>query len=389
MKKKICFVILSRANYGSIKSVMMAVKKDKNFIFQLILGASAVLKKFGNVNEEILKDGFKVNEYLDFQSAELSLESMSKTVGLGLVGLSSLLKKLQPNFVVTVGDRYETMSTAIASTYMNIPLIHTMGGERTGTLDESVRHSISKLAHLHFVANQDSKIRLSKMGERTDSIFNVGCPRIDTVKKALKNYTRKSLFESINKIGVGDEIKQTENVIVLSQHPVTSEFKSSIKNYEQTVKAISKLNDHNFKIVWLWPNSDAGSDEISGYIRKLREKKIIRNVRFITNISPDKYFQLLKESICIVGNSSSAIREGAFIGVPAVNIGTRQKTRLKGKNVINVRYDHKEIFNALKLQIKKRSYKSSNIYGDGQSASKIIKILKKIKKIDTQKLNKY
>ena len=119
---------------------------------------------------------------------------MSKTVGLGLVGLSSLLKKLQPNFVVTVGDRYETMSTAIASTYMNIPLIHTMGGERTGTLDESVRHSISKLAHLHFVANQDSKIRLSKMGERTDSIFNVGCPRIDTVKKALKNYTRKSLF---------------------------------------------------------------------------------------------------------------------------------------------------------------------------------------------------
>ena len=117
----------------------------------------------------------------------------------------------------------------------------------------------------------------------------------------------------------------------MSQHPVTSEFKSSIKNYEQTVKAISKLNDHNFKIVWLWPNSDAGSDEISGYIRKLREKKIIRNVRFITNISPDKYFQLLKESICIVGNSSSAIREGAFIGVPAVNIGTRQKHDLREK----------------------------------------------------------
>ena len=202
MKKKICFVILSRANYGSIKSVMKAIQKDKKFDFQLIVGASAVLKKFGSANKEIRKDGFKINEYLDFQSAELSLESMSKTVGLGLVGLSSLLKKLKPDFVLTVGDRYETMATAIASTYMNIPLIHTMGGERTGTLDESVRHSISKLAHLHFVANNESKKRLIKMGERSNRIFNVGCPRIDTVRKALRSYTRKNLLKAINKVGV-------------------------------------------------------------------------------------------------------------------------------------------------------------------------------------------
>ena len=389
MKKKICFVILSRANYGSIKSVMMAIQKDKKFDFQLIVGASAVLKKFGSANKEIRKDGFKINEYLDFQSAELSLESMSKTVGLGLVGLSSLLKKLKPDFVLTVGDRYETMATAIASTYMNIPLIHTMGGERTGTLDESVRHSISKLAHLHFVANNESKKRLIKMGERSNRIFNVGCPRIDTVRKALKSYTRKNLLKTINKVRVGDKVKVNEDIIVLSQHPVTSEFEASTKNYEKTVNAILKLKNNNIKIVWLWPNSDAGSDEISGFIRKFREKKLKTNIRFITNISPDKYFQLLNESVCIVGNSSSAIREGAFIGVPAVNIGTRQKTRIRGKNVIDVNYDEAEIYRAIKLQLNKKPYKSSNLYGNGKSAQKIIKILKKIKKVDTQKLNRY
>ena len=166
------------------------------------------------------------------------------------------------------------MATAIASTYMNIPLIHTMGGERTGTLDESVRHSISKLAHLHFVANNESKKRLIKMGERSNRIFNVGCPRIDTVRKALKSYTRKNLLKTINKVGVGDKVKVNEDIIVLSQHPVTSEFEASTKNYEKTVNAILKLKNNNIKIVWLWPNSDAGSDEISGFIRKFREKKI-------------------------------------------------------------------------------------------------------------------
>ena len=227
------------------------------------------------------------------------------------------------------------------------------------------------------------------MGERSNRIFNVGCPRIDTVRKALKSYTRKNLLKTINKVGVGDKVKVNEDIIVLSQHPVTSEFEASTKNYEKTVNAILKLKNNNIKIVWLWPNSDAGSDEISGFIRKFREKKLKTNIRFITNISQDKYFQLLNESVCIVGNSSSAIREGAFIGVPAVNIGTRQKTRIRGKNVIDVNYDEAEIYRAIKLQLNKKPYKSSNLYGNGKSAQKIIKILKKIKKVDTQKLNRY
>ena len=389
MIKKICFVILSRANYGSIKSLMKAVQKNKKFKIQVIAGASAVIKKFGEVHKEIKKDGFKIDDYLDFQSAQLNLNSISKTVGTGTVALSKSFEKLKPDFILTVGDRYETMSTAIASTYMNIPLIHTMGGERTGTLDESVRHSISKLAHLHFVANIDAKKRLIKMGEKSKNIFNVGCPRIDIVKKAIKKYSKTKLIKKLNQIGVGEKIEQNDKLIVISQHPVTSEFNKSLKNYKQTILAVNKLNLDGYKIIWLWPNADPGSDEISGFIRTLREKGSTKKVRFITNMSPENYFQLLKECKCIIGNSSSAIREGAFIGVPAVNIGTRQMTRLISKNVTNVNYNQNSIYKAIKYQIKKKSYKSSKIYGDGNAANKIIRILKKIKKIDIQKLNTY
>ena len=388
MKKKICFVILSRAHYGSTKAIMKQAKKDNYFKVQVVVGASAILKKFGEVDKEIKKDGFKIDQYLDFQSARLDLLSMPQTVGLGLMSLSNAFKELKPDYVLTVGDRYETMATAIASTYMNIPLLHTMGGERTGTLDESVRHAISKLAHLHFVANHDSKKRLVKMGERNKDIFNVGCPRIDTVKEALKNYSRSSLIKKLNNIGVGKKIKTADDFIVLSQHPVTSEFEDSMKNYKMTVDAINKFSG-KFKIIWLWPNADAGSDDISGVIRQYREKNYNKNIRYITNMSPEIYFQLLNECRCLVGNSSSAIREGAFIGVPAINIGTRQSSRLKSKNTINASYNVDKIYKSLKIQIKKSKYKSSNIYGNGNAAKKIISTLKKLKKINIQKLNSY
>ena len=208
--KKICFVILSRANYGSIKSVMMEMKNNSNFKVQVVTGASAVLKKFGAVDSIIKKDGFKIVQNLDFQNMNSNLNSMSKTVGLGIIELSSAFKKLNPDYVLTVGDRYETMATALSAIYLNIPLIHTMGGERTGSIDESIRHAITKLSHIHFVSNLDSKKRLIKMGENSKTIFNVGCPRIDIVKKTLSNYSKKNFFDELNSLGVGCNIKLKE-----------------------------------------------------------------------------------------------------------------------------------------------------------------------------------
>lgn len=389
MKKKVCFVILSRANYGSIKSLMHEIKRDNEFRLQIVVGASAILDKFGNVKDVIKKDGFKIDANLDFQSSNLTLSSMSDTVGKGIIQISEVFKLIKPDFVFTVGDRYETMATALSSIFLNIPLCHTMGGERTGTIDESIRHSISKLAHFHFVSNEDSRLRLIKMGERKNKIFNVGCPRIDTVKKILTNYSKKKLIDTLNSLGVGSKIELSDKLIIFSQHPVTSEVNRNRQNFKETLKAIEMTKD-KFKIIYLWPNSDPGSDEIATEVRQLREKNNLKslNFRFIINMSPEIYFQLMNEAELIIGNSSSAIREGAYIGIPAIDIGTRQLTRIVAKNVIRVNYNRKKIFKAILKQVGKK-YKTSNIYGNGEAAKKIINILKRINKVDIQKLNTY
>lgn len=388
MKKKIkniCFCVLSRANYGSIKSLMMEVKKNKKFIFQLIVGASALTDKQGKCVDQIKKDGFKVDYNVEMNISDDTPSSMVQTVGIGLLKLPEIFQKIRPDLVFIVGDRYEVMTAAIAATYMNIPLAHIMGGEVTGTIDESIRHSITKLAHLHFVSNPDSYQRVLKLGEPKKNIFNVGCPRIDVAKEEItKKPNTDKLKEFINSNGVGDQINLDEKFILLSQHPVTTEYEQTRKQINQTIKAIRQLK---IQTIILWPNSDAGNEEISKSFRLLREEKKLnlKKVRFFKNIPHLEYFNLLKICSCIVGNSSSPIREGAFIGVPAVNIGTRQNRRLKSFNVINVKNNFKEIKSAIIKQIKKGRYKSSNIYGSGNAASKIIKILERIKEINVQK----
>lgn len=387
-KTKICFVLLSRANYGSAKALMEEVKANKFFEIQIVVGASAVVKKFGQIDKLLKKDGFKINEILDFQNTNLTLNSMSKTVGFGLISISEAISKLKPDYVLTVGDRYETISTALASIHLNIPLIHTMGGERTGTLDESIRHSVSKLAHLHFVANNDAKQRLIKMGENKKYVYNVGCPRIDTVKKTIKNYSRSNLKKMINTTGVGAILYDLENIVILSQHSVTSEFESTKNNYSSTFEAVKEISK-KYKVLVFWPNADPGSDQISSFIRSYREKFELKNFRFISNLPSENYFQLMNEAKLIVGNSSSAIREGSFIGIPAINVGTRQQSRIMSKNVINVGYNKSDILKAISKQIKNGKFKSDFSYGRGDASKKILNIIKKIKKLNIQKLNAY
>ena len=180
--KKICFVIFSSANYNSIKSVILEAKRSKRFKVNVVVGASALQNKFGDVANRIVNDGIKIDFKIENQFSTSELSSMVKTTGLGMIELSDIFTKLSPDLVFTVGDRYETISTAITATYMNILVAHTMGGEVTGTLDESVRHAITKLSHLHFVANKDSMKRVMKLG-KPSHVFNVGCPRNDLLKR--------------------------------------------------------------------------------------------------------------------------------------------------------------------------------------------------------------
>ena len=263
-----------------------------------------------------------------------------------------------------------------------------MGGERTGTLDESIRHSVSKLAHLHFVANNDAKQRLIKMGENKKYVFNVGCPRIDTVKKTIKSYSKSNLIKIINTTGVGAILYDLENIVILSQHSVTSEFETTKNNYSSTFEAVKEISK-KYKVLVFWPNADPGSDQISSFIRSYREKFELKNFRFISNLPSENYFQLMNEAKLIVGNSSSAIREGSFIGIPAINVGTRQQSRIMSKNVINVGYNKFDILKAISKQIKNGKFKSNFSYGKGDASKKILKIIKKIKKLNIQKLNAY
>ena len=385
--KKICFVIFSSANYNSIKSVILEAKKNKRFKVFVIVGASALQNKFGDVAERILKDGIKIDYKIENQFSTSELSSMVKTTGLGMIELSDIFNKILPDIVFTVGDRYETMSTAITATYMNILVAHTMGGEVTGTLDESVRHAISKLSHLHFVANKDAMKRVIKLGEVPSHVYNVGCPRNDLLKNILNKKSFKKEFKYLSRKGVGDLdiLSQNDEYLVTLYHPVTTELD---KNEQAIINIVNATSKFNVKNIIIWPNSDRGSEQISKKLRTMREKNLLRNYKIFKNLPIEYYIPLIKNAKCLVGNSSSAIRDGAFIGIPAVNVGKRQNSRLTSKNVIQSSNAMWDIYKKIKIQYGKK-FKSSKLYGSGDTSKKILKILKKLKKFSTQKTITY
>jgi len=385
-KKRICIFIGSRANYSSIKSVMTAVKEDEDLELQLILGASAVLERFGNISKLIEQDGFKP-DFIFYNNIEgENPVTMAKSTGLGIIESSSILNNLKPDFVIIIGDRFEMMSVTIAAAYMNIKIAHTMGGEVTGTIDESIRHAITKFAHVHLVSNQDSKERVIKMGEMPNSVFNVGCPRLDLVKNELLNNTDNNLSSLFDKhYGVGGRLNLDDGFLLVSQHPVTTEYSESRFQIEETLSALNVLK---IPTIMLWPNIDAGSDEISKGIRTFREKYNPKWLHVFINLPISAYIHLMNKTLCLIGNSSSGLRDGAYIGTPVVNVGTRQNKRLRSNNVIQAGNNCNEILKGVNLQIKNGKYPSSDIYGDGESGIKIAKILKSID-LDLQKTINY
>ncbi len=381
MKKNICVVVNSRANYARIKTLLYKIYESKNLTLQLILGASGTLSRFGDLEKIILKDGFKITRKIYSIIEGENLETMAKSTGLGIIELSSIFSDIKPNFVMVIADRFENMSIAIAASYMNIPCIHTQGGEITGSIDESIRHSITKLSHIHFPSTVKAFNNIKKMGENPKNIYLTGCPSIDIAKSTL-NLKSKINFNK-KYFGIGCEIDFNKPYIVVLYHPVTTEYNLKNKNIKKIIGAISKIK---LQTVWLWPNIDAGANQITKTLRTYREENKINNIRFYKNFEPHDYLILLKNCSCLVGNSSSAIREGSFLGIPAVNIGNRQKGREHGKNLISVKDNKKSILKAIQIQIKKKKYKSEKIFGDGKSAEKMIKIINKLSpKFDIKK----
>lgn len=372
MKRKICVVVHSRANYGRIKSVMRAINNHSNLELQLLVGSSALLYRFGSVIDIIRGDGFKENAVVHSILEGETPTTMAKSTGMAITELATHFENLKPDIVVTVADRFETLSTAVAASYMNIALAHSQGGEVTGSIDESVRHAITKLAHIHFPATKRAKDYLLRMGEEKESVHLTGCPAIDLVAESDLNLP-KDLFQRTS--GVGDELTINKDYIIVLQHPVTTEFGSGFKQIQETLDAVHKVSKNGMQIVWLWPNVDAGSDDISKGIRMFRDREEAKNMHFYKNFTPEDYVLLLANASCIVGNSSSGLREGAFLGTPCVNIGSRQDGRERAANVIDVKYDSLEIISAIDHQLKHGHYTSSDLVGDGTAGKQIAEVL--------------
>jgi UDP-hydrolysing UDP-N-acetyl-D-glucosamine 2-epimerase len=370
--RKICIVVGSRANYSSIKSVMCAVRATPGLKLQLVVGASALLDRFGSVVDVIEADGFHPDAKVTMIVEGETPGTMAKSTGLGLLELPTIFGMLKPDVVVSVGDRFETMATAVAAAYMNIPLAHTMGGEISGTIDESIRHAVTKLSHLHFPANTAAAERIVRMGEDPATVHVVGCPRIDLVAEMARANGHLGSPDWLDREGVGAHITLDKPFLLVSQHPVTTEYGHG---EDQIVETLMALHDLQMPTIMLWPNADAGSEDISRGMRKFREHYRPEYIRFYKNFPIETYVKLMLSCACAVGNSSAPVREGSYIGVPTVNIGSRQQGRDRADNVSDVGYDRREIAAAVKKQLARGRYPSSPLYGDGGAGARIAKIL--------------
>ena len=365
--RKVCVVITARPSYSRIKTALEAIRAHPELELQLVVAASALLDRYGLASRVIEGDGFTIAARVYMVLEGENLTTMAKTTGLGMLELSTVFDNLRPDVVVSIADRYETMATAVAASFMNIPLAHVQGGEVTGSIDEKVRHAVTKLADLHLVSTAKAAERVVRMGELEEKVKITGCPSIDLAAEILD---RPALdFDPLEKYGgVGEPLDLDAGYLVVMQHPVTTEYGRA---REQALETLRAIRDLGRPTLWFWPNVDAGSDGTSNAIRSFREIENPPNLHFFKNMEPHDFLRLIYHCRCLVGNSSVGIRESGFLGVPVVNIGSRQQGRERAANVLDVGHDRGEIVDAIERQLDHGRYASNPLYGDGSAGQRI------------------
>jgi UDP-N-acetylglucosamine 2-epimerase (non-hydrolysing)/GDP/UDP-N,N'-diacetylbacillosamine 2-epimerase (hydrolysing) len=368
--RKVAVITGTRADYGILYPVLKAIDSSQNLKLQLIVCGMHLCPDFGMTIKEIEKDGFEISDKFETVFSSDTGSSMAKTVGLSIMYAAQSFERLKPDIVLVLGDRGEMLAAAIAACYMNIPVAHIHGGEVSGTVDESIRHAITKLSHIHFPATEDSRNRIIKMGEKEENVFVVGAPGLDVIKST-KYISRE---EFLNKFGLKDD-----KIILMTQHPVTTEIDDVDFQIRETLNAIVSIGKQT---VITYPNSDSGGRIIIRRIEEYRQKYSF--IKVYKNLSQYDYLNLLNNADVMVGNSSSGIIEAASFKLPVVNIGTRQNGRLRGINVMDAAYSRKEIINAINKSLYDDNYiksldKCINPYGDGNASGRIVKILNDIK----------
>ncbi|MFV0473346.1 MAG: UDP-N-acetylglucosamine 2-epimerase [Pikeienuella sp.] len=369
--RRICVTVTARPSYARVKSALAALKARDDVELQVATTASALSESYGQVAGVMAAEGFPSDRQVPSLVEGRGLLGSVLTTGEGLSGHGRAFDELKPDLVLTIADRHETIATAIAAAYLNIPLAHLQGGEVTGSIDEKVRHAITKLADLHLVSNEAARLRVERMGEAPATIHVTGCPSIDVAREALESAPAPEEADIFAHYGVhGARLDLSAGYVVVMQHPVTTSHAQARAEIEATLAAVSRLD---MPVLWFWPNVDGGADGTTEGIRAWLER--LPHVHFFRNMPPMGFIRLLAGARCIAGNSSVAIRECAWLGLPAVNIGDRQAGRDRGANVLDVGYDADAIEAAIRRQSARSLPQGDPIYGDGFAGARIAEVL--------------
>lgn len=409
-KKRVAVAVMHRTSYARLRAILKAVQSHPQLELQIILGSHVFLhhllftlrhtdwqslrrllpwylkanlrllfrRKSEAENLQLLgrlvkRDSFTISAQLPLFFDGGDLKTMVKTVGAGLLALPKIFQRLKPDIVLVHADRFEMLSVATAASFMNIPVAHTQGGDVSGTIDEVVRHAITKLAHLHFPTTEKSRERLIRMGEDPNYIFMTGCPTIDTLK-SLDLKVDQDIYER-NGNGYGQRIDLAKPFLLALQHPVTTEYNLTYENMRKLLAAIEAVN---LPTLLFWPNIDGGFDRASMAVREFIANNQLPGLTLYKSFNTEDFYRVLNAATVAVGNSSSFIREGSFLGTPAVVVGTRQWGRERANNVIEVGYQKEAIVTAIKKQVAHGRYPASHLYGDGRAGERIAEVLAKI-----------
>jgi len=367
-KRKICFVTGSRAEYGLLYSLIKEIQNDSDFQLQITATGMHLSSDFGLTYKQIEADGFQIDFKIDIDLSSDTAVGITKSMGLGVIGFADAFEVLKPDIIIVLGDRFEILSAVQAALIAKIPVAHLCGGDVTeGAFDESIRHAITKMSHLHFVSNQDSANRVLQMGENPEHIFKVGNPGLDYIRTA-KLMTRKELEESL-------DFKFKEKNILVTFHPVTLDSESAKDQFVELLKALDSLGN-NVGIIITKPNADNDGKSIIKLIDEYVEKNV--QARAFTSLGQLRYLSTMAQIDAVVGNSSSGLMEAPSFKKPTVNIGDRQKGRLQSQSILNSPPRANEIEKTIKQAFEKDCSHTTNPYGDGHTSVKIKNHLKEI-----------
>jgi len=380
-QRKICVLLVDRANYGRMWPVMKAIEGHPSLELQTICTGTMVLERFGQAEREVERDGFRIDGRVYIELEGSVPTTMAKSLGFATIEMASEFRRLNPDIVLLIGDRYEALAAAQAAAYQNICLAHIQGGEVSGSIDESARHAITRFAHFHFPATERSADYLRRMGENPDTVFMVGCPVGDYIR-ALDPNLPPDIFSDR---GVGAPLSPEKPYFLVILHPVTTEFGSEEFKVETLLGVLHELQHPT---VWLWPNIDAGADHISKALRRYRESHPGNAwLHLIKNLPPELFQKVLKNACCAIGNSSSFIRDSTFSGTPVVLVGDRQAGREIAENVLPVEGRSSTLKEAIVSQRERGRRAPSTLYGDGSASPRIADVLAKVEPYKQKRLH--